>query len=101
MLIWKGAGILVPVIAIGILMVMQTLVNRIFSDTTYYRDNEWPGLLAILLASSLIWLLGRLFNRSAYQNTTIKIHKQHTFFFIAFEHWAYIVAALGLLLYFL
>ena len=100
MLIWKDVGILAPIVTIGMLIVMQRTVNAIFSNSAYYPKNEWPKFLAVSLASSLMWLLDRQLNRSIYLSTK-EARRRHAFFFIAFEHWAYIVAALGLFLYFM
>jgi hypothetical protein len=59
MIIWSGLGLLVFVFAFGCSLGMNLLTNAVFKDESYYITHRWPLCVALLIAGTLSWLLGR------------------------------------------
>jgi hypothetical protein len=87
----RGAGILVPIFAVGALMGAQAAVNAVFADPQYYRTHEWPKLAGMSVGAVLIWTVGRVLNRK--QSVPYS-----TFFWIPMEYWAIALVVVGVLL---
>ena len=50
MIIWKGAGFIVAVVAFLVLLSTELSVEAIFKDETYYQTHGWPKLAAFFVA---------------------------------------------------
>lgn len=100
MLIWKGYGILVLVIA----FLINLLFNFVLDATFYkgfYATHKWPASVAMCLAAIIIWFLGKRLNKDNERvlvdpktGETIKLIKTHSLFWIKMEYWAPIMLAL-------
>ncbi len=100
MLIWKGYGILVLVIAF--------LINLLFNfvlDATFYKGfyvgHKWPASVAMCLSAIIIWFLGKRLNKDNERvlvdpktGETVKLTRTHSLFWIKMEYWAPIMLAL-------
>jgi hypothetical protein len=91
MFIWRGAGFLVPLFALGALMTAQAAVNAAFADPEYYRMHEWPKLVGLSVGAALIWTVGRVLNRR-------QERPYSTFFWIPMEYWAIAFVVVGVAL---
>ncbi len=96
MIIWRGAGFLVPVIVFASFLLMQISMDAIWGDG-YYKSNEWTKTAAIIVAALVIGLLGYFLN---YKKRTKAIDEEtgdvvkspaHSLFFIPIEYWMIIV----------
>ena len=72
-------------------------------DPKYFKDNEWPRIVAGLLAAVSIYLLGLYLNRSPGKRyldmetyEEVEFRPRHTLFFINMEYWGPIVAIITL-----
>jgi hypothetical protein len=59
MLIWRGWGILVVVLAFAPLLLMQLAGDAMLGDG-YYVAHRWPKFVGLALAAALVWLFSRL-----------------------------------------
>jgi len=95
MIIWKGWGILVPVIWVASYMILRNIFM------SFWIDNYWiariMSWLLYLVPSVLIWFIGRKFNERRNEvyldevsGETFRLGSLHTLFFIPFEYWAII-----------
>lgn len=99
MIIWRGFGWAVPVIVIAIFIIIQMSLDAMYG-AEYYKANEWPKVMAIVIASLLVGGLGYLLNykkrtviTDAETGATIK-SSSHTLFFIPIEFWAILIPIL-------
>jgi hypothetical protein len=105
--IWRGFGILVPIIVGFMFVLTQYLVNLALKNPDYYRWHYWPKALATLLAAIAVWYVGRYFNgrpgKVVIDNATgreIVRRKIHDLFFVRFEYWAFVLLAFIVIGYF-
>ena len=104
MIIWRGFGILVPVIAFAALILGQSLQG---GDTTENMTLDQVFLwrsLPLAIAGVAIWFLGKKFNRKTEMKLEDPETKQpviiskgggHSFFFIPMEFWGLILFVLA------
>jgi len=99
LIIWRGFGWLVPLIAFAGFLVMQLSLDALYGEE-YYSNNEWPKLAAVLASSFIIALLGYYLNFrkriTVTDESTGKSKKSpaHALFFIPIQFWAIILPAL-------
>ena len=104
MLIYSGAGILVPVLTF-----VTFWFTRDFFDYTlslkqgYFWAHPWAQLLATLIAAGGCYLIGAYFNRHRSKvliekesGTELSAGSAHTFFFIPMHWWAFIILIGGI-----
>jgi hypothetical protein len=96
LIIWKGLGFLVPVIAFACFLLMDFLTGRV--DETYYSNHAWPMIVAGLLAAAIIgplgWWLNRRPGRTLRDEATgerVTLRSAHSLFWVPMEYWAIIV----------
>jgi len=106
MIIWSGFGFLAPLMWFGILILTQFGIDAAMGPDTY-TGNGWPKLVAGVVAGIAIWFAGAGLNggpgKVFIDKETGKevVHKKnHTFFFIPFQYWAFISVAIGILMMF-
>ncbi len=100
LVVWRGFGWLVPVVAFAALILSQLSVDAVYGDG-FYTANAWPKQAALVLAAVFIGLLGFFLN---YTKRRILVDEEtgeelgkapaHSLFFIPVEYWAIIVLAL-------
>lgn len=107
MIIWRGWGILVFLITIAVMVIFQGIVGAVFGDPQFYKSNDWPKGAALLLSGVAVYFAGRYFNGKAGRVMTDKatgrevaLRRIHSMFFIPMEYWGFILAAIGLVLFF-
>jgi hypothetical protein len=100
MIIWRGFGILVVVIAGAALVLTQLLGNALFGSGTYEGHSGPLGTLALLLAAAIVWPLGRALNRRGARTLVdpatgqrVVLRPNHSLFFLPMEYWAPILGA--------
>jgi hypothetical protein len=105
MIIWRGRGFLVGIIAFGCLLIIELLAY--FHDNTYYQKHAWPMIAGLLVAASFIWLLRRrysqAFTEGGIQNHETRksvLREQDELFFISVRYWPLILCVLGVFCFF-
>ena len=105
MIIWRGWGILVALIAGGAVVLMQVGSDALLGPGTYARHNGWLLPVGLLVAALLIWPLGRRLNGRAARTLLdpatgqqVTLRRDHSLFFIRMEYWAAILALAALVL---
>lgn len=98
--VWKGWGILVPVQWVAVLVVSQSIIDRVFGPG-YYTSNAWASSLALALSAISIYFVGKHLNRPIPWDHPVPGKDsvwpaQHTFFWLPYQHWAWVTVALGL-----
>jgi len=57
MIVWRGRGGMIALIAFGCLVLAELFTKRVFSDPNYYQKHGWPKLAASWLAAALVYAL--------------------------------------------
>jgi hypothetical protein len=101
-LIWRGWGILVPIIT-GVALVLGFGLGQVLLGTQ--RAETYAAVItaiAFLAAAVTLWKLGRRVNAHAVQTLldpatgqTVTIRRLHTLFFVRMEYWAVPLALLS------
>jgi hypothetical protein len=104
MIIWKGWGILVFVMAVVALVIAHGIAEAASGNPQYYATHNWVKCLAFLAAAVPVYFIGRNINnkpvRILIDKTTkreIVLRREHSLFFIRMEYWAFILVAIGIL----
>ncbi len=79
LLIWKGAGLLVPVTAVGMLLLTQLLLGGAY-------EHGWAKLIGLGLAGVICWFAGAHLNKE---------RAEHTFYFIPMQYWGVVLVVAG------
>ena len=105
MIVWRGYGILVPIIAFAALVLMQLAVDGLLADD-YWKTHRWPLPAAAVIAGGVLWTIGRRVNAGRVQHwvdpaSGLEFTRRgaaHSFFYVPMEWAGVAVAALGLLI---
>jgi hypothetical protein len=103
-LVWRGWGILVPIITV-VTLVLGVGIGEMLLGTQ--RAETYAGVttaIAFLASAVILWKLGRRVNANAVQTLldpatgqTVTLRRLHTLFFIRMEYWAVPLALLSVL----
>lgn len=103
MIIWRGLGILAPIIPVALWIFLPQLVKTLFGQEAYSGSYSWLSPVSILLGAVAVWFWGRHLNT---KNTRTLIDEQtgqqivlkpnHSLFFINMEYWAIPFALLAI-----
>ena len=106
-IIWRGGGILVPVVTFGMLIAVQLGVNRVLGDPTYYQTHGWPKLLAFVLSAAAVFLIDRFSDlrlgsksREPGPDPSPKPKSRNALFFIPMKFWSLILLGIGVYSFF-
>lgn len=100
LIIWKGYGILVPVIVVGSFFSM--VIFKL--DTTWFKNPDDAFTFITGTWALLFWVLGNHLNREEGgfnpRRIDLKLRSRHSFFFIPMQWWGLLFFLLTLLLIF-
>lgn len=95
MIVWRGIGILAPIIPVAMWVFLPELVKTVFGQEAFSSSYSWVSSISILLGAVAVWFWGRHVNT---KNIRILIDEQtgqqivlkpnHSLFFINMEYWA-------------
>ena len=96
MFIWRGWGILVPIIAFACSLIAES-VTRDVASKEYWDTHSFPLSAALLLAGGLIWAIDaylfrtppRVF-RDEQTGERVLVVPKHDFFFLRMKWWSLI-----------
>jgi hypothetical protein len=91
MLIWKGNGVAVPVLAFGSLLAMDFITGK-QGGPGYYASHVWPKLLGFAIAAVAVFFVARASENAG--------RDDDHFFFIPIKAWTYILLVGGVILSF-
>ncbi|MGD0799951.1 MAG: hypothetical protein ABR906_01410 [Terracidiphilus sp.] len=103
----RGRGILVLVIAVACLLLSDYLTGVHFGDSNYYAQHGWPKLLAFLVAAAVVWLMVFHHDDETLGVDPIRAKKSSIFhdgdslFYIPVKYWPGLLSLLGLIFYFM
>jgi hypothetical protein len=107
MIIWKGAGFIVAVVAFLMLLLTEYSVEALFADEKYYQAHGWPKLVGLFIAGCIVLLVGKYLNKKEGKvliekdtGKEVVVKSEHSLFFIKVEYWGYILFALGIIFLF-
>jgi len=105
MIVWRGRGGLVAIIAFGCLVATELLTRWMFHDDNYYQQHGWPKLISLLVAAGLVWRLsyreGDEYTITNPEKRNPLLREQDTLFHISVKYWPGILCVLGLISYFI
>lgn len=110
LLISRGRGVLVGVIAFGSLLTTEFLTNRHFHDESYYQKHGWPKLTGFAVAAAIVRLLSPRVNFNESVSYPISgtrppdrrslFRKEDSLFLVPVRYWPWILCALGFAFYY-
>jgi hypothetical protein len=107
MIIWRGKGIVIALIAFGCLVFTEIFTRSMFGDERYYQTHGWPKLVGFWVAAGLIYALrswlGGGQERTLIDKATgeeIKMSSESALFFIPARFWPSILLGLGIVFLF-
>lgn len=99
MIIWRGWGILVPIIPVALWVLIPESFKAAMSDAAYSEYFKFISAFSIFLGALAIWFLGRKLNGTKGRTLvdestgeTVVLKANHSLFFINMEYWAFPVA---------
>jgi len=103
-IIWRGWGILVAVIAFLGLLAGQLVGTAIFGPVGYEQNATWLVSLGLLVAAVVLWPIGRRMNsggrvlvdKATGQEVILK--PRHSLFFIPVQFWSPILAVIAVIM---
>lgn len=104
MIIWRGKGIVIAVIAFGCLILSEFLAEAAFRDDTYYQTHGWPKLAGLWLAALIVYKLwpwlgvqsrSMVVDSSAGQQ--VRFTSEGALFFVPARYWPQVLLVLGLI----
>jgi hypothetical protein len=109
MVIWRGLGIVVAIVAVLVLALTQYVINALFGDDRYYSTHEWPKLIGAFVAGCLALVIGGYLDDKSEREAKVVIDKEtgrevrlkseHSLFFINVKYWGYIIFAIGIIFF--
>lgn len=102
MLIWRGWGIGVLIVAALANLTAQTLINLAMGDDNYGKTHGWTWLVSMGVAAAAVWMIGSRINDrpgrrviDADTGEALGLKNPHDLFWIPFRYWALPIAVLG------
>ena len=102
MVIWKGLGFLVAIIAFAALLLTEIVSEGLTGDEQFYQENSWVILVGMLIAAVLTYGLYRLLLRQKGRvvidketGQEIVLRPSHSLFFVDVKWWPAILVVLG------
>ena len=95
MIVFRGLGFLVLVIAAAVLFGAQVVTQQAFGNT-YWQQTAWPAAAALAVSGVVCWVLGRRLNKPASKEAGD--HRRawtHDLLFVRMEWWAFPLVALA------
>lgn len=102
MIIWKGFGILVPIITFLTCLLFDYSTMVIFNDSSYYSSHSWCLSIALCLSGFILHLLSQRFNFDSNEVVYMPNDKSvsfanHSFFFIRIRYWAILLQGFAII----
>lgn len=93
-IVWRGAGIAVPIIGFASLVATQLSVNAAGGER-YWNEHAWPLHVSIALTAGILWFWGRRLNgrpptvhATAAHGIRLKHYAaKHSFFYLPMQWW--------------
>ena len=103
-IIWRGWGILTPILALVIWFLPLALIEGVLGHATYSHYDRPLSFFFALLAAGAIWVVGKTLNgvpgRTLIDPRTggqVILRKHHDLFYIPMQWWAIPTVLLGVL----
>ncbi|MGH9729298.1 MAG: hypothetical protein ACRD33_01880 [Candidatus Acidiferrales bacterium] len=107
MLVWRGKGFLIALIAFGCLLLTELAMRSIFVDNLYYQRHGWPKLLGLCIAAALVYVLRSWFgygrDRVFVEKETgqeVRLSLEDSLFGIPVRFWPLVLIGLGVIFFF-
>lgn len=108
MIIWKGKGFIIALVAFFSLLVTELSVEYLFSNEQYYQEHGWPKLFGFWLTAIITYALSLTFLKThkrlvVDQKTGEKITLSNspTLFFIDIKYLPIVFFVLGVVFFFI
>ena len=104
-IIFQGLGLLIPMIVGAVFVAAVYTTDAITKNDTFCSTHYWPKALALVFAAVIIWFLGRFIRTKTFcvgkdqEGKKVYAIQRHTLYYLAFEHWAFVLIALGIVGY--
>jgi len=94
MIVWRGWGIVVPVIVFLCALFAQMIANSL-GGSEYWEQHSYPLSMALLVAGGLVWLADLYFYRNPGRTMVDEktgerflVAPRHDFFFLRLRWWS-------------
>jgi len=105
LIIWRGSGFLVVVIAAIFMLGIQFVGTAVFGNAWYAQNSIWVGGIGLLLAGVAVWPVAQRLNgepdRVLVDQATgqpVVLKCSHSLFFVPVQYWTWILGGIGLLM---
>ena len=102
-IIWRGVGGLVLLIAIGGCLFVNIITSAVFHHDNYFQAFLWPKIVALWLIAVICWFVGKYFNGKPGRIVIDKATGQevcekpnHHLMFVKMEYWGPIFLVISL-----
>jgi hypothetical protein len=101
LIIWRGWGILVPIIFFGLPALGQWVIDSILGQGIYLQFASALFAVFCLMSAALVWFLGRRLNQRDAPEATSNFQVAHSFIILRMEYWAvlFVVAAIAAIVF--
>lgn len=103
MIVWRGWGIGVLLIAVLVNLTVQTLIAQLMGVPNYGQTHGWTWIPSLGLAAVAVWFAGvKLESRpgrrviDAETGQELELKAAHDLFWIPFKYWAFPILTLGI-----
>lgn len=107
MLVWRGKGFVIALIAFGCLLLSELVTRSIFADKQYYEHHGWPKLVGFFVAALLAYALRSWFGYGRERvfvekeaGREVVISLEDSLFGIPVRFWPIILVGLGVVFFF-
>jgi hypothetical protein len=107
MIVWRGRGIAVALIAFGSLILVELFTRSRFVEKDFYQNHGWPKLVGFWMAAALVyalrsWLGGGQEAVSIEPRTgkETRLSSKNSLFHISVRYWPLILFGLGIVFFF-
>lgn len=107
MIIWRGRGIAIALIAFACLLVSEFATEAALGDGTYYQAHGWPKLAGFWLAAAVIYKMQSWFGVGKTRGFVdpnirrdIRPSAEGELFFVPARFWPHILVILGVIFLF-
>lgn len=107
MIVWRGRGGVIALIAFGCLLLTELTTRSAFSEPNYYQNHGWPKLVGFWIAAGIVYALKSWLGvgdvRTLVDKGTgkeIRASSEGQLFFIPARYWPVVLLVCGVAFYF-
>jgi len=104
-LLWKGWGIVTPLVPLATALAVDAAVTPWFG-AGYFWEGDWPLPVALALAALIVFVMGHKINSrpgriliDPLTDETVELKTVHSLYYIPMQYWGVIILLAAALMY--